>query len=61
MTFGLNLADSRGEYSHVLLVVVDDMPAVQRYLDHPAHVEVVKKFVAPFREARLAIDLEVPA
>ena len=61
MAFGLNLADSRSEYTHALLVEVDDMAAVQRYLDHPAHVEVVKKFVAPFREARLAIDFEVPA
>ncbi len=61
MAFGVNLADSRSEYSHALLVELADMAAVQRYLDHPAHVEVVKKFVAPIREARLAIDFEVPA
>ena len=60
MAFGPNLADSRAEYSHALLVLLDDMAAVQRYLDHPAHVEVVKKFLLPIREGRLAIDFEVP-
>jgi hypothetical protein len=60
VAFGPNLAESLGEYTHALLVVVDDMAAVKRYVDHPHHVEVVKTFLAPVREARLAIDLEVP-
>jgi len=59
IAFGPNLADSRAEYSHALLVVLDDMAAVQRYLDHPEHVDAVKRFVVPIREARLAIDFEV--
>ena len=56
--WGPNFGPSVGEYSHVLTVVVDDMAAVQRYLDHPAHVRTVKDYIAPIREARLALDIE---
>ena len=61
VSFGPNLAESRNEYTHALLVVVDDMAAVKRYVDHPHHVHVAKTFLLPIREARLAIDFEVPA
>ena len=61
VAFGPNLAESRTEYTHALLVVVDDMAAVKRYIDHPHHVHVAKTFLLPIREARLAIDFEVPA
>ena len=61
VAFGPNLAESRTEYTHALLVVVDDMAAVKRYVDHPHHVHVAKTFLAPIREARLAMDFEVPA
>jgi hypothetical protein len=50
---------SAAEYSHVLTVVVDDLPAVEAYLEHPVHLSVIKDYVAPIREARLAIDVEV--
>jgi len=53
-----NLGPSAAEYPHVLSVMLDDMPAVQRYLDHPEHVRVVGEYLTPFREARLAIDIE---
>ena len=59
VAFGPNLAESRTDYTHALLVVVDDMAAVQRYVDHPHHVDVAKTYLLPIREARLAIDLEV--
>ncbi len=59
VAFGPNLAESRSEYTHALLVVVDDMAAVKRYVDHPHHVEVAKTYLLPIREARLAIDFEV--
>jgi len=58
--WGPNLAPGSAEYSHLLLVTVDDMAAVQRYLDHPHHLETVATFLAPIREARLAADIEVP-
>ncbi len=61
MAFGPNLAESGSEYSHALLVVVDDMAAVKRYVDHPHHVHVARTFLVPIRDARLAVDFEVPA
>jgi hypothetical protein len=57
--FGPNLGPSIQEYSHVLIVGCADMGAVQRYLDHPVHRQTIERYVAPFREARLAADLEV--
>ncbi len=61
VSFGPNLAESRAEYTHALLVVVDDMAAVRRYVDHPHHVHVARTFLLPIREARLAVDFEVLA
>ena len=58
--FGPNLAPSAPEYSHVLTVALDDMAAVQRYAEHPVHIETVARFLAPIREARLALDLDTP-
>jgi hypothetical protein len=56
--FGPNLGPSVKEYSHVLIVTCEDMGAVQRYLDHPAHRQAVDQFIIPIRDARLAADLE---
>lgn len=56
--WGLNFGPSTSEYTHVLTVVLDDMAAVERYLAHPVHVQVVAEALAPIREARLAIDVE---
>jgi hypothetical protein len=61
IAFGPNLAPGAVEWPYVLLVVLDDMAAVQRYAEHPAHVEVVQRALAPIRAARLAVDVEVPA
>ena len=56
--WGLNLGPSAGEYSHVLSVALDDMAAVQRYLDHPVHRQTLAEQLADIREARLAVDVE---
>jgi|APDOM4702015159_1054818.scaffolds.fasta_scaffold271310_2 hypothetical protein len=53
-----NLAPSADEFSHVLTVILDDMAAVNRYLQHPVHLQTVSRCLAPIREARLAIDIE---
>jgi hypothetical protein len=58
MSWHPNLGPSTGDYPWILFVRCDDMAAVQRYLDHPRHVEAVGKFLAPIRDARLAIDIE---
>ncbi len=57
--FGPNLAPGSDDYSHVLVVALDDMAAVGRYADHPHHKAVVATTIAPIREVRLAVDLEV--
>ena len=59
--WGPNLGPGAAEWTHVLVVACDDMPAVQRYADHPLHRETVERFVAPIREARLAVDLDMRA
>jgi hypothetical protein len=56
--FGPNLGPSVKEWSHVLVVACEHMGAVQRYLDHPVHRQIIDRFIAPIREARLAVDLE---
>ncbi len=56
-----NLAPGVGEYTHVLTVLVDDMAALERYVVHPIHQRVVAESLGPIREARLALDIEVPA
>jgi hypothetical protein len=61
IAFGPNLAPGAAEWPYVLVVDLDDMAAVQRYAEHPAHVDVVQRVVAPIRAARLAVDVEVPA
>ena len=58
VTFGPNLANTTGEWSHVLIVEVDDMEAVAAYSAHAVHLDVVLRFIAPIREARLAVDVE---
>jgi hypothetical protein len=61
IAFGPNLAPGGAEWPYVLVVDLDDMAAVQRYAEHPAHVDVVQRVLAPIRAARLAVDVEVPA
>ena len=58
LSWGPNLAPGAAEYPWVLTVVMDDMAAVGRYLEHPHHQQVVAEYLAPFREARLALDIE---
>ncbi len=50
--------ESTKEWPFVLEVQVDDLAALQRYTDHPAHQAVVKE-LREAREARLAVDLDV--
>ncbi len=59
IAFGPNLAPSAAEWPWCLLVLVDDMAAVQRYTEHPVHVEMVERHLAPIRAARLAVDFAV--
>jgi|AP12_2_1047962.scaffolds.fasta_scaffold24426_2 hypothetical protein len=56
-----NLAPGASEYTHVLTVLLDDLAALERYSAHPVHQRVVTEVLGPIREARLALDIEVPA
>ncbi len=57
--FGANLVDEAVPYTHLLVVVCDDMDAVRRYVAHPVHREVVATFTRPIIQSRLAADLDV--
>ena len=57
--WGPNLGPSATEYSHVLTVMLDNMDSLARYTDHPVHKKVIADYLAPIREARFAIDVEV--
>lgn len=57
--FGINQAPGSTEYTHALVVGFDDMAAVHRYGDNAHHKAVIAEFIAPIREARLAVDVEV--
>ncbi|MGH7532622.1 MAG: Dabb family protein [Gemmatimonadales bacterium] len=50
--------DGRTDWPFVLLVIVDDLDALQRYIDHPAHQAVARELAAA-REARMAVDVTV--
>jgi hypothetical protein len=55
-----NLGPSAPDYPYVVVVTLEDMAAVQRYLEHPAHVDTVSRYLAPIRDGRMAVDIEVP-
>lgn len=59
LSFGPNLAPGADEWPWVLVVHVDDMTALRRYAEHPAHRTVVEELLTPIREARLAADVEM--
>ena len=59
IAFAPNQAPSAAEWPWVLVVLLDDMAAVQRYSEHPAHVDVVQRVLAPIRSGRVAVDFAV--
>ena len=60
LTFGPNVGPTADEWPWVLIVAVDDVAAVERYLAHPVHVDTVAKYVTPVVAARFAVDAEAP-
>lgn len=57
--WGPNLGPSATEYSHVLTVMLDRMDRLAPYAEHPVHKKVIADYLAPIREARFALDIEV--
>jgi hypothetical protein len=59
LSFGPNLAAGAEAWPWVLVVELDDMAALARYADHPAHRRVLDKLLNPIRQDRLAVDVGV--
>jgi hypothetical protein len=59
LSFGPNLAPGADEWPWVLVVHVEDMSALKRYAEHPAHRKVVQVLLTPIRQERLAVDVEM--
>lgn len=59
LSFGPNLAPGADEWPWILVVHLDDMSALQRYAEHPAHLKVVEELLTPIRQVRLAADVEL--
>lgn len=51
--------NSSEEYDFMLEADLDSLSDVKAYADHPAHMEVVRKLIAPFKVARACVDYEV--
>lgn len=60
VSFGPNLAPSAAEWPYVLVVELPNAAAIEPYLAHPVHQDVLAKYIKPVLEARLAADAEAP-
>jgi hypothetical protein len=57
LRFGEDFSKTRaGGFTHVLVVRLANKAALEAYGPHPAHQRVVTEFIAPIREAVLAVD-----
>ena len=58
LTVGSNFSDRNKGYTHGLIVRFQDRAALDGYIPHPAHREVVEKLIRPIVEDVLAVDFE---
>ena len=58
LTVGANFSDRNQGYTHGLIVRFQDQAALNGYIPHPAHREVVEKLIRPIVEDVLAVDFE---
>jgi len=58
--FGPDLRLRDGSADFAAVGVVDDAEGLHSYLDHPAHVELVKNFLQPIVASRNAVDITIP-
>jgi len=56
---GPNLSQRSQGYQTVLVVRFKDRQALDNYLPHPAHQDVVARFIDPIRDNLLVADLEI--
>ncbi len=53
---GIDILHSERSYDLILETVLDDADALEKYQQHPYHVQVVKKHMHAVRETSVAID-----
>lgn len=53
---GIDILHSERSYDLILETVLDDKEALEKYQQHPYHVQVVKKHMHAVRETSVAID-----
>ncbi len=56
ISVGVNFTERSKGFTHGLLVKLPSKEALPVYADHPAHLAVVKDFIAPIREDIMALD-----
>ena len=56
---GTNFSDRSKGFTHGLFVRFQDKAALEQYLPHPAHEEVVQKFIRPITEDVIVMDYEI--
>ncbi len=59
LTAGTNFSDRSKGYTHGLVVRFTDKTALDGYLPHPAHRDVVERLIRPIIEDVLVVDYEV--
>lgn len=53
---GIDILHSERSYDLILEVVLDDEETLEKYQQHPYHVQVVKKHMHAVRETSVAVD-----
>jgi hypothetical protein len=59
LSVGTNISDRNKGFTHALVVRFTDKAALDAYLPHPAHQEVVQSRVRPIMEDALVVDYEI--
>ena len=59
LSVGSNFSDRNKGFTHGLVVRFQDRIALDGYIPHPAHREVVEKLIRPITEDVLAMDYEI--
>jgi hypothetical protein len=57
--FGPDLGINDGNADFAIVADFDDRESYRAYRDHPAHVEVVKRSIAPISSQRRAVQFEL--
>ena len=58
LSVGANFSDRSKGFTHGLVVRFRDKAALDGYIPHPAHREVVEKLIRPITEDVLVVDFE---